>query len=199
MALLAPLTTAATVRFHASGLQAAYGTVAGIGHVHRSRGGDGHAGGPVEGGGGGRSPVAGIAARAGAGDGGNGAVGVDLAHAPAEIGHVEAACGVHGQAERVPQLRVDGRAAIAGVTRQAIAREGGDQAAGRHLADDVVAGVGDVEIAGGIHRHSLGRRDLGVGGRPAISRITRRAVTGDGEDLAAVATLRMRLLLKSAM
>ena len=49
-----------------------------------------------------------------------------------------------------------------------VSRHGGDHAV-RDLADAVVVGVGDVEVAGGVHRDAAGAEQLGAGGRAVVA------------------------------
>ena len=51
-----------------------------------------------------------------------------------------------------------------------------------HLADPVVAGVGDEEVPGGVHRDTGGVAQFGGGGLTVIAAVARRAVAGDGGD-----------------
>src|ERR1019366_6407742 len=79
------------------------------------------------------------------------------------VGGVEVAGGVRGATEGSPQLGAGGRAVVAHYV--SAARHGGDHAT-RNLAEAVV--VGDVEVAGGIHRNALGSGQLGASGRAVV-------------------------------
>ena len=92
-----------------------------------------------------------------------------------------------------------GRAAVAarggagGVAAvRAGAGDGGDHAARGDLADPVIAGVGDEDVALGVDRHALGVFQAGLGGGAAVAADGRpggvaavRAGAGDGGDDAA--------------
>ena len=54
-----------------------------------------------------------------------------------------------------------------------------------HLADHVVAAVGDEEIPGGVHRDARGVIQFGGGGLTVIAAVACGAVAGDGGDHAA--------------
>ena len=74
----------------------------------------------------------------------------------ADVGDEEVPGGVHRDAGAV-QFGGGGRTVIAAVALGAIAGDGGDHAGGViHLADPVVAGVGDEEVPGGVHRDARG-------------------------------------------
>ena len=101
---------------------------------------------------GGGAVVAGEAWSAGSGDGGDGA-GREVEFADAVVvgvGDVEVVCGVEGQALRGVELGGGGGAVVAGEALGAGAGDGGDCAGGVYFADDVVGGLGDVEIALGV-------------------------------------------------
>ena len=81
-------------------------------------------------------------------------------------------------------------AAVAGplspaVTGFAVAGDG-DDVAGRldHLADHVVAGVGEEHVAGGVDGEAAGAVQLGGGRGPVVAAVTGGAVAGDGDDVA---------------
>ena len=50
------------------------------------------------------------------------------------------------------------------------------------LADDVVAAVGDEEVARRVHGDARGVVELGAGGRSAVAAVARSAVSGDRGD-----------------
>src|SRR5207244_577623 len=123
------------------------------GRVHR------HATGSPQRGGGGRATVAAGTGRAGSGHGGGDAGGR----------HRADAAGVRGGGGEGP-----GVGAGAG--------DGGDDAIGRHLADAVVVRIGDVEVAGRVHRHARGAVQLGRGGGPTVAAEAGRLHTRHGGD-----------------
>ena len=100
--------------------------------------------------------------------GGNGSV-RDFADArvPA-VGDVKVAGGIHGDAVGIGQLGAGGRTVVAAKALRPVSRYGGDDPI-RHLADAGVTGVGDVQVAGGIHRDAVGIKQLGAGRRTAIA------------------------------
>ena len=98
------------------------------------------------------------------------------------VGDVEVASGIHGDRGRTVQLGAGGRTAVAGVAWRAVARHGGDHPV-RDLADALVMGVGDVEVAGGVHGDALGIGQLGAGGRASIAAEAGRPVSRhQGQD-----------------
>src|SRR5208337_4725504 len=75
------------------------------------------------------------------------------------------------------------RTAVAAEARYPIARDGGDAAVAADLADPVAAGIGDEEVAGGVHRDARGRVEPGGGGRDAVDAEVRRpAARIEGDD-----------------
>ena len=83
----------------------------------------------------------------------------------------------------IVKLGGGGLAAVAAVTRGSIAGDGGDHAGGAvHLANPVVARVGDEDVPGGVHRHAAGDVELGSGGRAAVAAVTSGSVAGHGGD-----------------
>ena len=113
--------------------------------------------------------------------GADGACGVDLAHL-AEIAEVDVTAGVDGHARRREQMSAGGRAAVAGIPDDSIARHGGYDSSRGHFADARVAGVGDEKIAGGIERDAGDRAQHSAGGRSAIARIAPAGDAGNGGD-----------------
>ena len=96
---------------------------------------------------GGGAAVAGGALTAAAGVGLDGAVGRDAAHAAVvQIGDVEVAGQIDGNAVGQVELGAGGRPAIAAETRDAGSRHGGDRAGGVDLADAVVVRIGKIQI-----------------------------------------------------
>ena len=84
------------------------------------------------------------------------------------VGDVEVAGGVHGDPAGSVQLGAGGRAVVAAEALRPVARHGGDHPV-RDLADAVVASVGDVQVAGGIHGDARGIVQLGAGGRAVVA------------------------------
>ena len=76
------------------------------------------------------------------------------------VGDIEVSRAVHRHAEGVVQLRTGGLGAVAAEAWGAIARHGGDGAAGGDLADALVAVVGDIEVARAVHGSSGGLVDV---------------------------------------
>src|SRR5262249_51234967 len=98
---------------------------------------------------------------------------------------VEVAGGVHEQAVRTGDTRVRGFTAVPAERLGAVPRDGRDGAGGIYLAHAVVAAVGDIEIARGVHgdvpEGLLGERR--VRRLAAVSAEARLAVPRDGRDL----------------
>ena len=75
----------------------------------------------------------------------------------AAIGDEEVARRVQRHARGTIEVGPGGRSTVAAVTQGAVARDRDDIAARLdHLADDVVALVGDEDVARRIHRHARG-------------------------------------------
>ena len=109
----------------------------------------------------------------------------DLAdHVVAGVGDEQVARSVQGDPPRAVELGGAGRAAIPGVAGGAGAGDGVDDPVGRHFADDVVARVGDEEVARGVHGHGRRSRELGGRGRAAVAAVAAHAIAiaGDGVD-----------------
>src|SRR2546429_499439 len=68
-----------------------------------------------------------------------------------------------------PSLRAGGRPAIAREATYAIARYRGDEAVWRNLADTVILGIRDEQVACGVHRHARRITQYRAGGGLAIS------------------------------
>ena len=81
--------------------------------------------------------------------------------------------------------RVARRNGLAGVGRRlgrrGVAGQGRDDPGRVDLADQVVVAVGDVEVAGRVDGHALGRVELGVG-RPAAVTAVLLGLGGAGHD-----------------
>jgi len=118
---------------------------------------------------GGRAAITRIASVAIARHGGDDAVGVHLAD---DVGpfvtNIQVAGGIANYAERLIKDGVGGRAAVAGIAAGSIARHGGDDAVGVHLADALVAPVSNIQVAEGIKGHAGRQMKAGLGGRAAI-------------------------------
>src|SRR5439155_1535808 len=133
-----------------------------------------HAGGVVDRGGGGRAIVSAVRPEA-VGRGGDDSAGCldHLAEPVVErIGEEQVARRVHRHFVGVVERGGGGRATIAAETRGAVARDGDDVAGGLdHLADAVVAGVGEEQVARRVQRHARGVVDRGGGGRAIVSAV----------------------------
>src|SRR5262249_23179373 len=110
----------------------------------------------------------------------------DLADAVvALVAEEDVAAGVHGDAERVIELGGGGRPAVPAEAASAVAGDGDDHA-GRfhHLADAVVVGVGDVEVAVGVHGPPVWAAEVRRGGRDVVAVVGGVAGAGDGDNVA---------------
>jgi hypothetical protein len=115
-----------------------------------------------------------------AGDGGVFAVRGDAADAVvSQVGDIEVAGRIGGQAVRKVELGGGGRAAVTAETGGSGSGDGGDDALGIHAPDTMVVRVGEVDVAQPIGRDALNRADLGRGGRAAIAH---PRAAGDGFD-----------------
>src|SRR5207237_9217520 len=76
-----------------------------------------------------------------------------------------------GDTDRCEELSRLGIAAVARITALAVARHGVDRSIPRDLADDVVAAVGDVQIAPGIQRDTARLVELRPDRWTSVSRI----------------------------
>ena len=74
------------------------------------------------------------------------------------------------------------RGAVAGIPGGSISGDRADHARRRDLADDVVIGVGDVDISRGIDSDAIRDRKLGGGRRGAVTGVAVGSVSGDGLD-----------------
>src|SRR5207253_3800120 len=118
-----------------------------------------------------------------AGVGRDGAAGGDLADAVvAEVRDVEVTGGIEGHAAWA-ELRGGRGAAVAPEAVPTVAGVGRDGAPGGDLADAVVVQVRDVEVAGGIEGHAVGRVEMRGGRGAAVDRVALRisAVVGRGD------------------
>ena len=74
-----------------------------------------------------------------------------------------------------------GQIAIAQIAAIAVANQGSDSTgSGGHLADAIVAEIGDVEIASGIEVNAVRGVKRRVGGKAGIARISAGSVAGYG-------------------
>ena len=162
--------------------------IVGVGDVEATGAIDGEPGWGVDGGGSGRTVIAGEELQAIAGDGGDAAGGCgQLADAViAGVGDVEIPGGVEGERGGIPELSGSGRTVVTGVSGAADAGDGGDDAGGGvDLADAVVVGVGDVEVSGRIDGERGGRIQGRGGGEASVAAVALDPVAGDGGDDAA--------------
>src|SRR5207248_161551 len=83
---------------------------------------------------------------------------------PVDVGDEEVARAVEGQPRRVVQAGLDGGTTVAREAVLARAGKGRDDPSWAYLADAVVVGVGDEEVAGVVHRQPPDV-DREVGGR----------------------------------
>ena len=147
--------------------------------------------GPVQFGGSGRTVIAAVACGSIAGDSGDHAGGLIHLADPvvAPVGDKEVPDGVHRNAFGITQFGGSGRTVIAAVPLCPIAGDGGDHAGGViHLADPVVAPVGDEEVTDGVHRDTCGVPQVGGGGRTVVAAVAPvHIIAGDrGDDASGV-------------
>src|SRR5579875_2033265 len=141
--------------------------------------------------GGGGAAVSVVAARSGAvcrgaeaGDGGDDAVGADLADGVvAAIGDVDVAGGIFGQSERAAEFGGSGRAAVAAESGPVASGDGLNGAVLVQAEHAVVAGVGKQHRAAGLHGDAAGRGDVFAGAQSGAALIA--AAAGHGFDGAA--------------
>jgi hypothetical protein len=102
------------------------------------------------------------------------------------VGDIQITGGIHGHPLRTVQLCARSRAAIAGGSRGARAREIGDHSVG-HAAHRVVRRVGDIQVARGarIHGDTERRIELRTGGGAAVTRAAQQAVAGERTHISA--------------
>ena len=102
-----------------------------------------------------------------------------------DVGDEQVARGVDGDADGAIQLGGGRGPVVAAVTGGAVAGDG-DDVAGRldHLADHVVATVGDEQVARGVDGEAAGAVQLGGGRGSVVAAVTGGAVAGDGDDVA---------------
>src|SRR5262249_48614371 len=92
--------------------------------------------------------------------------------------------GVHGQTVDIIQRGRGGRSAISTGPGGAVAGDGGDDAARLDHADALVAGIGDEDVAAGVHGHRFRGSQRGRGRGAAVAAVAIVAVAGDGDDIA---------------
>src|SRR5207244_4239877 len=128
-----------------------------------------------------------------AGDGADEARGRHLADAlVVGIDDEDVAAGIDRHPGGVIEFGAGGRPAVAAeaavpAAGGAAAGDGADEARGRHLADALVVGIDDEDVAAGIDRHPGGVIEFGAGGRPAVAAeaavpAAGGAAAGDGAD-----------------
>jgi hypothetical protein len=104
----------------------------------------------------------------------------DVLDSAAALGDVDIASRIHRHGRWGGQLRLSGRAAIATKPVRSIARYGSDYAVG-DLAEAVVAPVGEVDVAGDIHRDAPIFQLRGSRGA-AIPAVALRSIPGHRRD-----------------
>ena len=144
---------------------------------------DGHAIGRVESRRRGQTSIAGVRLTAVAGHGVDRCAG-DLADAMVVgVGDIDVAAAIDGDRGGITQQSRGGRRAVAGEARNAASGDGTDVAAA-HLADAIVVGVGNIDVAAGVHGHAGGRIEQRASGRAAIAAKALRTGAGNGADQA---------------
>jgi hypothetical protein len=169
----------------AGGVELADAAVASVSEGEEAGGRESGGAGRVERGGGGGAVVAGEALGAVTSDGGDDAGGgIDAADAVVGgVGEVEVAGGVDGEALWEREGGADGRVGVAGEPEGASTGDGGDDAGtGGNAADEMVVGVGEVEVVGGIEGKALRRVDGGLDSGAVVAGDSLCAGTGDGGD-----------------
>src|ERR1019366_5492766 len=166
-------------------LEKANGAVTGVRHVDVPCTIYGQAVRTVQLGAGGQSAVARVAQCASAGDGGDDASEGDFANSVVvRIRNEKVAGVVYGNECGGIELGVGGRSAIARIAYHAVTGYRGDEPAGRHPANTMVARVCNVEVA--VHVYSHAGREVQLGGcrQPAIARVQGyvRSVAGYRSD-----------------
>jgi hypothetical protein len=101
---------------------------------------------------------------------------------PGIVDDVQLAVSADGDAPGPTELCLSGGSAVARGLIYAGADDRGDPAVGLDLPDASVVGVGDVEVACGVHRHPHRDVELFVTGRAAVAAETRCAIPGDRGD-----------------
>src|ERR1019366_5981285 len=95
------------------------------------------------------------------------------------LGDVEVASRVHRDGYGTPQPDAGGRTTVD--VKRAAPRHGGDHAI-RHLADASVSSVGDVQVAGSVHRDTPGTAQLSAGGWAVVATEAWRPGPRHGRD-----------------
>src|SRR5262249_14270187 len=114
--------------------------------------------------------VAVVADGAGAGDGGDDAVGFDCANAVVvPVGDEYLVLGVDGQGGGIVQLGGGGGAAVAAEAGSAGAGDGDDDAVGLDLADTLVVLVGEEDVAVAVEGHAPRLAQHRGGGRAVVA------------------------------
>ena len=132
--------------------------------------------------GGGRAVVAAVASGSAAGHGRDYPRGkVHFADTiVAGIGDEEVTRGVYGDICGAVEPGGGGLAAVAAIAGNSVAGDGGDHARGGvDFADAVVAGIGDKDIAGGVHGNPLRQIERGGGGRTVVAAVAGAGRGGD--------------------
>ena len=99
------------------------------------------------------------------------------------VSDIEIAGCIQRNAEWGRYLSAGGGAAVAAVAGRAVTGNSADGSAGIHLADTAIHGVGNVEIAERVQRHSAGKIELRAGGRDAVAVVAIDAVTCYARDV----------------
>jgi len=165
-------------RMDGSGRDIANALIACVGDVNVAAGVDGHGGGIVEHGAGGGGSIAAIACGPVACNCVDDAV-ADFANAVVvRIRDVNVAVGIDGDAGGRVEHGTGGGGSIAAIALFAVARDGGDHACGGDLANHIVVGVCDVEVAAAVVCDRAGRGKSRAGGSSAVAGVTSGAGAG---------------------
>src|ERR1700722_20396296 len=98
------------------------------------------------------------------------------------VGDVEVAGGVDGDAGGRIEIGGGCGCAVASITLDSSAGDNRDRAGTRYFADDVIPGVGKVEVAALVVGKAAGIGNCRRGGRTAIAGVAQNAGSGDGGD-----------------
>jgi len=115
------------------------------------------------------------------------------------VGNVDISGVVRDHAGRCVERGVGGQSAVSSVALAPIAGDGGDGSARRHHADDVIAGVGDQQVAARVESDRGRGGERGRGGRAVIAAAPGLAGAGELLITPLVPTTRTRLSAGSAM
>ena len=123
--------------------------------------------------GGGRT-VAGVSDRSASGDRGYDTRGIDFSHnVVSAVGNEEVSRGIDGDAGGIIEFGARGRAAVTAIAGGRVARHGRDDVRRRvHLADNVVAAVGDEKVPCGVDREAGRIIQFGARGGIAVATIS---------------------------